>query len=465
MLLALACALTACRERRPAKPAPAPAAPAVQTPPPETPTEERDRRWREAAAADTAQGWLELGNWLEARGLEGRAALAWQKGIAREPDHEALRTKLGYRRYDGQVARWREKKWLTASEWEEARKEAPPPASEAGAPAGPAFLLVDSEASDARRQGAESLLEEVRARPGLKRFTFTASLQGPYLLLVQKTNTAEKDQWFHRSRGHVLLTLYRTWRKEFAEPFELGKIEARNGERSYLPSVTFLSREDFDAFNQAIANPVGQGVAAYYRPDQRIIICYEEPGAGSFVGRKNFNLNKFFHEGVHQLVDAYTKGGSACFSHWWQEGFADFLGAAEKTSDDRTGQDTFTLMVNNPFRVQSLRHGTIDWFFKLEELLRLKDKLELMNAARKKAGKDQDDRDAVGSIFYAQAWSLVHFFWYGDGGKYRPALLRYIGEELKGRSGFEVFRETFGNPDLEALDEAWQEHCRGLEVR
>jgi len=467
ILLAALCVVPACRDRKPPAPAPATAPPAAKAPPPppppETPEQERDRRWREAQTADTADGWLALGVWLEARGLAGRAALAWQKGIAREPDDEALRAKMGFRRYDGAVARWREKKWLTASEWEEAQREAPAAASPAAA--GDAFLIVDADADEARQKAAGAMRDEVRARPGLEKFTLTASLQGPYLILIQKTNTGEKDRWFHQSRGNLLLTLYRTFRKEFAEPFELRKVEERAGERSLLPVVAFLSREDFDQYNRAIGHPVDRGVAAYYRPDERIIIFYEEPGAGAFVGRKNFNLNKLFHEAVHQVVDAYTRGDGHCQSHWFQEGFAEFLGAAEKTTDDRTGRETFTLMVNHPFRVQELQHGSIDHHFKLEELLRVKTRVDLMTVAAKKAGKDRDAQGAVGSRFYAQAWSLVHYFWYGAGGEYRRALLRYLGEELKGRTGFEVFREAFGNPDLEALDEVWQEYCRGLEVR
>lgn len=67
-------------------------------------------RRRAALKADDAAGWLELARWLDAQsGLSADARAAWEKVLKLDPDNEAARTRLGYRRLDG--------RWVTEAEY------------------------------------------------------------------------------------------------------------------------------------------------------------------------------------------------------------------------------------------------------------------------------------------------------------------------------------------------------------
>jgi hypothetical protein len=454
-LLAFAFLFAGCGKKAP--PAPAPSDPVAKADPapqpaqppaakkPATPEEGFTQLWREARDAGTAAKWFELGEWCEKNAFPNRAKACFEEGLKLDPDHEKSRAKLGYQRYTGKTEKWAKKKWLTAREVALAADEdAPPPPP-----------------NDPRLGDAFELYDEVRQRPGFRGFEFVWSLKGPYVLLIQKTDKGdEMDQWYQNSRGAMLNTLYDFFSKEFAEPAGFKRFEKLPGKPVLMPVVTFLSRKEFDRYHDRIKEEMPEHVRAYYDPEKKIIYSYEEEGGGSFRGRSNDNLNTLFHEGVHQLVDAFTKGEDRCQAHWFQEGFAEFIGSVERIPNDQTKIDEFRLMQHNPFRAQDLKRGDIRWYFKLEELLKLRNSAELLTAAfRMTKG---EDLGAVTSIFYAQAWGLVHFFWYGADGKYRDRFRAYVKEELTGKSGLAVFKKVFGDPDLKALGEEWEAWCRDL---
>jgi len=457
--LVLASVLPGCRKKAPApaparpdpvvKPDPAPApAPAAK---PETPEESFTKLWHEAREAGTAAKWLELGEWCERNAFPNRARACFEKGLELDRDHEKLHAKLGHQLYTGKTEKWVKKKWLTPKEAAQAAEDdAPPPTP-----------------NDPRLGDAFELYDEVRQRPGIRSFEFVWSLQGPYVLLIQKSDKGdEMDQWYQRSRGAMLNALYEFFSKEFAEPAGFKRLEKLPGRPVLLPVVTFLSRAQFDKYHDRIKEGLEEHVRAYYDPSKKVIISYEEEGGGSFRGRANDNLNTLFHEGVHQLVDAYTKGDDRCQAHWFQEGFAEFIGAVERIPNDQTKIDEFRFMQHNPFRARDLKSGDVRWYFKLEELLKLRNKLELYAAAFRKVGAEQaESTGAVVSIFYAQAWAFVHFLWYGADGKRRARFREYAKEELNGKSGLAVFKRVFGDPDLVALGEEWEAWCRDLASR
>jgi hypothetical protein len=64
-------------------------------------------------------------------------------------------------------------------------------------------------------------------------------------------------------------------------------------------------------------------------------------------------------------------------------------------------------------------------------------------------------------VLYAQAWSMVHFLVYGDGGRYGDALddyLRLLNEAVPAE---EAFVRVFG-PNIQAFENRWKAHVAAL---
>jgi hypothetical protein len=62
---------------------------------------------------------------------------------------------------------------------------------------------------------------------------------------------------------------------------------------------------------------------------------------------------------------------------------------------------------------------------------------------------------------YAQAWSMVHFFVLGKGGKYKPLLDRYLKVLVETRSAAEA-RAVFTGADLAAIQREWLSYVKAL---
>jgi hypothetical protein len=90
-------------------------------------------------------------------------------------------------------------------------------------------------------------------------------------------------------------------------------------------------------------------------------------------------------------------------------------------------------------------------------------------------GEKSDKIDA----FYAQAWAFARFMWEGEGGKYRPALQKWLAETAAGtvhdptyshrraaapwnRRAIAPMIEHYLEMDLHAIDQAYQAYMRKI---
>jgi hypothetical protein len=67
-------------------------------------------------------------------------------------------------------------------------------------------------------------------------------------------------------------------------------------------------------------------------------------------------------------------------------------------------------------------------------------------------------RGGDASLQYHQAWSMVHFLVYGDGGRYQQAFERYLRLLNTGVKSDTAFVQVFG-ADLDAFDARWREYA------
>ena len=63
-------------------------------------------------------------------------------------------------------------------------------------------------------------------------------------------------------------------------------------------------------------------------------------------------------------------------------------------------------------------------------------------------------------MHYAQAWSMVHYFFARP--RLKQVLLDYLGALRQGKSARDAFTATFGKLDLAATQRAWRKHVKAL---
>jgi hypothetical protein len=99
----------------------------------------------------------------------------------------------------------------------------------------------------------------------------------------------------------------------------------------------------------------------------------------------------------------------------------------------------------------------------LEEIVKMTGKQQLDVLAKTKFG---EKALMMNSLYYAQAWALNHYLYFGDEGKYRERYLKIVHEEMNVRSGYNTFMRCMGVGDseaerktfLEGLEEEWKQY-------
>ena len=271
---------------------------------------------------------------------------------------------------------------------------------------------------------------------------------------------------------NVLTALYRDFRNVFGKHFEMPEVKSFDqASMRTLKLWTFFSVKSFQEYQEKLRMPLPPGVAAYYRPANQWITLFESPGGGG--GGSDFNINKIFHEGTHQLVHLYTKvliekkiGDEILWDdprthsrlHWFQEGIAELFGSAKKVGDDWETMVPYIYRMREWWMTRSNKLS--EWTF--EELLSIKTSGELQNRASRK-GLNQGGR--LSSLFYAQAWSWVYFLWNFENGKYRDKFVEYAAKEFHGISGPEEFAKVWGaGPDYDwtPVKNEWMKYTEKL---
>jgi tetratricopeptide (TPR) repeat protein len=169
--------------------------------------------------------------------------------------------------------------------------------------------------------------------------------------------------------------------------------------------------------------------------------------------RESSDLHVLYHEATHQWMHAHAVG----LPSWASEGIAEYVGGTTLGDDGRI----LGRAVIDPFLVVRLEDLTGRW----------DRRLNLLDAASLTPG-EFSVRD--GSLRYAQAWSMVHFFLEGGDPALRQAFLDYLARyRFKPRHELSVetarlqyaWQATFGelpDYDLASLQERWEVHVEGL---
>jgi hypothetical protein len=405
-------------------------------------------------ACQKADEWYQLAQWCKANGFPDRVERNLRRAIKWEPDHAKAREELGFILYDGPNAKWRERKWLDGSEKEAALKELADlaekeKAERATRKADPYLSQCDDVIA---RYKADTYVQNLRIdwdylsrRDVLERYK-------PYVLMIEGGKT------FHYQQiGELLNQYYKHFMTDYASRFDLPEVDRP------LPVVALQGQDGYEKFCIYRGIAPDKTRAAHYDPVRGEVICHgDESYSGSYPYRPVINNGVFTHEATHQILDHYTKVKTGRLapsrSHWFQEGIAEYIGTLRHVDKTREGLGHAYLFGRYAadraaeFRARMLGKKSI---FDLQEMLRISDRGEMVRVARE---KDSAEWQTMTSLFYAEAWTLIHFFRkYEDGRPYWDKFLRYFNEELNGRSGFDVFEAIFQITDYGELERQWNE--------
>jgi len=145
------------------------------------------------------------------------------------------------------------------------------------------------------------------------------------------------------------------------------------------------------------------------------------------------------HEGFHQF--AHSRFGDD-LPIWVNEGLAEFFGES--------------VLVGNKLIIGQSSPRVIE---------HVKDAIErrtyipfrvMLTMSGQQWGQAVRGGDA--SLQYRQAWSMVHFLVYGDGGKYQKPFERYLRLLNNGVQSEQAFIQVFG-ADLDAFDARWRQYA------
>ncbi|NNF43266.1 MAG: DUF1570 domain-containing protein [Phycisphaerales bacterium] len=145
------------------------------------------------------------------------------------------------------------------------------------------------------------------------------------------------------------------------------------------------------------------------------------------------------HEGFHQF--AYSRFGND-LPRWVNEGLAEFFGEAMLVDG------VFILGQSTPAVLNRVKDA-----IERREYIPFSQLLEMTDeqwAAWVRGGR--------ADLAYHQAWSIVHFLVYADGGKYQAPFERYLRLVNNGMPSPRAFTEVFG-PDREPFEKRWRDYA------
>ncbi len=229
--------------------------------------------------------------------------------------------------------------------------------------------------------------------------------------------------------GQHLDTIYLEYKKR------LGGLEQRTPEA--LDVLIFANQQEYiDTLRERFSiNATGSGGMFFVTPRGSALAFWVGGLPRSRV------LHVIQHEGFHQF--ASSRFGPE-FPMWLNEGLAEFFG------ESIVVDGTVVIGQTSDRTLRSLRDA-----INANKHIRFRDMLT-MDGERWNASV----RNGSAMLQYMQAWSMVHFLVYGDGGKYQAAFERYLSLLNRGAKGYEAFVQAFGTDDIESFETRWIEHAK-----
>lgn len=297
------------------------------------------------------------------------AAKYFGKAIEVDPENKTARVALGHERYkkptddtidalameglleelDKAHDKWFDKDGLAKMQATEVRVIAAAKAE------------MDRRVNDPIYKVVAQVRRNIRSMEILKDIEWEDSYAKPYLIFEQKRKGQDDDDPAAAARLQnklaILQHLYSYFGERWAKPFGL-----KRNESAPLKILVMRDVKAFDEYNAKAGVGAPPGVIAYYEIRNKWVVLYNGLRTGdprhTPKQREEYNDGVTFHEGTHQLVDAYVNEGKEGIrerigrSRWLDEGMCEYIGAVQV--ERRGGEKTWTLEQRHHTRVEEL---------------------------------------------------------------------------------------------------------------
>jgi len=237
-----------------------------------------------------------------------------------------------------------------------------------------------------------------------------------------KTDISDKAAAFYASHLEAIHAMY-TSRFGY-------RAETKQKARAYV----FETREGYLTYAELSTSDRPEMSLGYYHPHYKELLIFEGLD-------KELTLRVLYHEGFHQFLHQFMPHPP----YWFNEGVAEFFGASRVEG----GQVVATGLV------QEGRLGNLKGALGAKVVKSLPDLL--------KSAERKDFYSGYIGVNYAQAWSVIHFFFSYESGKYAPMLREYYKVIRDSGSAKEAYDAAFGKANLGVMEKEWQEYVRKLE--
>jgi tetratricopeptide (TPR) repeat protein len=199
--------------------------------------------------------------------------------------------------------------------------------------------------------------------------------------------------------------------------------------------LVFNTHEGYHSYMDFTSGDRLEHTLGLFSPWYGQMVLFEDP-------EPEETLRVLYHEGFHQFL----KGVMPVAPIWFNEGMAEYVGAS-RIKDGRV-VETGGLQGG---RLRDLKTA-VKYGWKTLPFT------EIMNETQAEFyGKNA-------SLQYAQAWSMIHFFMLGEGGRWSGVLREYGRRLAAGARSEEAFQQTFAKEDLDALEASWVKYYSGQEL-
>jgi len=260
------------------------------------------------------------------------------------------------------------------------------------------------------------------------------------LALISAFPALAKDEWIRvRSRNFHLIgnasekdiRLVATKLEQFRETFRLLFPSMKISTPVETAVIVFRSANAFRPYKPK--RPDGT-------PDDGVAGYFQASDAVNYITLSTERQNEdpystIFHEYVHFMVDASI--GKSRVPPWFNEGLAEYYQTFAIANDRRV----MLGYVQNAHLVLLRR----------SKLIPLKQFFEVDNYSLQASGGHSR------SIFYAQAWALMHYLLRGDNGAHATGLERFLALVLRDVDPDQAFRQAF-NTDHETMEKALRKY-------
>jgi len=194
----------------------------------------------------------------------------------------------------------------------------------------------------------------------------------------------------------------------------------------------FQTAENYYTYWELLSEDRGENTLGVFRPGLNELVLFESTD----VAETNHVL---YHEAVHHFMTLMT---NTTPPFWYNEGIAEYMGSI-RVEDGKVLEKALPLRSRLPYIQQAIDVGADVAFDKI------------MNES------PREFYSGNSPLKYAQAWSMIHFFYEYEKGRYRPRIEKYFELLRQGRTPADCYDAVF-RADEGTLRKEWREFTRKL---